>query len=115
MTSACVMLMGLATFGNAPWGNRLPSVLGPSATDTGAMATAGTLFGAPAMWMAGFIGGLCETALGASGARGCICADRRPQLLGLAAATIATILALTVLGHRLRAGVLARGALLVSL
>ena len=41
MISACLVLMGLATFANATWGNRLPSVLGPSATDTGAMATAG--------------------------------------------------------------------------
>lgn len=143
MVSACLVSMGVFTFVNATWGNRLPSVLGPSATDTGAMATAGAIFGAPAMWMAGFVGGLFETALGASGALGplrrflppyvCgivvltialslarvaggwIFADPRPQLLGLAGATVATILALTVLGHRLGRGLVARGALLLSL
>src|SRR5437868_13502142 len=47
MISACLVLMGVATFANATWGNRLPSVLGPSATDTGAMASAGAIFGAP--------------------------------------------------------------------
>src|SRR5262245_22003921 len=67
MISACLTVMGLATFANATWGNRLPSVLGPSATDTGAMATAGSIYGAPAMWMAGFIGGLFEIVVGASG------------------------------------------------
>jgi uracil-xanthine permease len=143
MISACLMLMGLATFANATWGNRLPSVLGPSATDTGAMATAGAIFGAPAMWMAGFVGGLFETVVGASGvlrslrrflppyvcgivvltigislarvAGGWLFADPRPEMLGLAAATVASILLLNVLGHRFRAGVLARGAILFSL
>jgi len=67
MISACLVLMGVATFVNATWGNRLPSVLGPSATDTGAMATAGAIFGAPAMWMAGFVGGIFETVVGVSG------------------------------------------------
>src|SRR6187455_285387 len=67
MISACLVLMGLATFANATWGNRLPSVLGPSATDTGAMASAGAIFGANAMWMAGLVGGLIEVAIGASG------------------------------------------------
>src|SRR6186997_2410016 len=67
MISACLMLIGAATFVNVTWGNRLPSVLGPSATDTGAMATAGAIYGAPAMWMAGFIGGLFEIVVGVSG------------------------------------------------
>ena len=143
MISACLVLMGIATFVNATWGNRLPSVLGPSATDTGAMATAGSIFGAPAMWMAGFVGGLFETVVGASGvlrslrrflppyvcgivvltigislarvAGGWIFADTRPQMLGLAAAAVASILLLTVIGHRFRIGVLARGSILFSL
>lgn len=143
MISACLVLMGIATFVNATWGNRLPSVLGPSATDTGAMATAGAIFGAPAMWMAGFVGGLFETVVGASGvlrslrrflppyvcgivvltigitlarvAGGWIFADTRPQMLGLAAAAVASILLLTVIGHRFRIGVLARGSILFSL
>jgi len=143
MISACLVLMGIATFVNATWGNRLPSVLGPSATDTGAMATAGSIFGAPAMWMAGFVGGLFETVVGASGvlrylrrflppyvcgivvltigislarvAGGWIFADTRPEMLGLASAAVASILLLTVIGHRFRIGVLARGSILFSL
>lgn len=143
MVSACLVLMGIATFVNATWGNRLPSILGPSATDTGAMATAGAIFGAPAMWMAGLIGGIFETAVGASGvlrslrrflppyvcgivvltigvslarvAGGWIFADTRPEMLTLAALAVISIVLLTVIGHRLRIGVLARGSLLLSL
>src|SRR5260370_1615772 len=44
MISACLVAMGLATFANATWGNRLPSVLGPSPTDTRAIASAGATF-----------------------------------------------------------------------
>lgn len=143
MVSACLVLMGIATFVNATWGNRLPSVLGPSATDTGAMATAGSIFGAPAMWMAGFVGGLFEAVVGASGvlrslrrflppyvcgivvltigislarvAGGWIFADTRPAMLGLAAFAVISIVLFTVIGHRFRIGVLARGSLLFSL
>src|SRR5262249_56071899 len=67
MISACLTLMGIGTFVNVTWGNRLPSVLGPSATDTGAMASAGAIYGAPAMWLAGCVAGLFETVVGASG------------------------------------------------
>jgi len=143
MVSACLVLMGIATFVNATWGNRLPSVLGPSATDTGAMATAGAIFGAPAMWMAGFVGGLFETVVGVSGvlrslrrflppyvcgivvltigislarvAGGWIFADTRPEMLGLAGLAVVSIVLFTVIGNRLRIGVLARGSLLFSL
>ncbi len=143
MISACLLMMGLATFVNVTWGNRLPSVLGPSATDTGAMATAGALYGAPAMWAAGFVGGLAEAAIGASGLLGplrrlwppyvCgivvlaialslarvagswIFAAPSPTLVGLAVAAVVAILALTVLGERLRLSWLARGAILLSL
>ncbi|HKH50044.1 MAG TPA: solute carrier family 23 protein [Thermoanaerobaculia bacterium] len=143
MISACLVLMGLSTFANATWGNRLPSVLGPSATDTGAMATAGSIYGAPAMWMAGFIGGLFEIVVGASGvlkplrrflppyvcgivvltigislarvAGGWIFNHPDPTQLSLAAGAVLSILVLTVIGHRLRLGVLARGALFFSL
>ncbi|HXU31550.1 MAG TPA: solute carrier family 23 protein [Thermoanaerobaculia bacterium] len=143
MISACLTLMGIATFANATWGNRLPAILGPSATDTGAMATAGAIFGAPAMWMAGFIGGLFETVVGMSGilsslrrflppyvcgivvltigvslarvAGGWLFMDPRPEMLGLAGATALSIVLLTVIGHRFRLGLLARGALLFSL
>jgi uracil-xanthine permease len=128
MISACLVCMGLATFANATWGNRLPSVLGPSATDTGAMASAGAIYGAPAMWMAGLVGGLIETAIGASGALarlrrflppyvcglivltigvtlarvagGWLFADPRPAMLGLAGATVLAVLVLTVIGAR---------------
>lgn len=143
MISACLVFMGIATFINATWGNRLPSVLGPSATDTGAMATAGAIFGAPAMWMAGFLGGVFETVVGASRvlsalrrflppyvcgivvvtigislarvAGGWLFADPRPEMLGLAAATVASIVLLTLIGHRFGLGLLARGAVLFSL
>jgi uracil permease len=143
MISACLMLMGVATFVNATWGNRLPSVLGPSATDTGAMATAGAIFGAPAMWMAGFVGGLFETLVGWSGiltplrrflppyvcgiivltiglslarvAGGWVLSDPRPAMLGLAALAVVCVVLLTVIGQRFRLGVLARGALFFSL
>ncbi|HVT17757.1 MAG TPA: solute carrier family 23 protein [Thermoanaerobaculia bacterium] len=128
MVSACLVCMGLATFANATWGNRLPSVLGPSATDTGAMASAGAIFGAPAMWMAGLVGGLMEIAIGASGvlarlrrflppyvcgiivltigvtlarvAGGWLFIDPRPRMLGLAGATVLAVLILNVIGAR---------------
>lgn len=143
MISACLVLMGLSTFANVTWGNRLPSVLGPSATDTGAMATAGAIYGAPAMWMAGFVAGLFEIVVGVSGvlaplrrflppyvcgiivltigaslarvAAGWIFTKPDPTLLALAAGTVLSILALTVIGHRLRLGLLARGAIFFSL
>jgi xanthine/uracil permease len=143
MISACLVCMGLATFVNATWGNRLPSVLGPSATDTGAMASAGAIFGPNAMWMAGLVGGVMETAIGLSGvlarlrrflppyvcgilvlvigvslarvAGGWLFADPRPAMLGLAGTTVLTVLALTILGARLRLGLLARGSVLFAL
>ncbi|MGH7487260.1 MAG: solute carrier family 23 protein, partial [bacterium] len=143
MISACLTLMGIATFVNVTWGNRLPSVLGPSATDTGAMATAGSIYGAPAMWMAGFIAGIFETVVGASGvlaplrrflppyvcgivvltiaislarvAGGWVFADPDPKMLGLAGAAVLSIIVLTVIGYRFRLGVLARGAIFFSL
>ncbi len=143
MISACLVLMGLATFVNVTWGNRLPSVLGPSATDTGAMATAGSIYGAPAMWMAGFLAGIFEVVVGVSGvlaplrrflppyvcgiivltigaslarvAGGWVFSDPSPTMLGLAGASVLSIVALTVIGHRLRLGVLARGAIFFSL
>lgn len=143
MISACLVLMGLATFANATWGNRLPSVLGPSATDTGAMASAGAIFGPNAMWMAGFVAGVAETLVGMSGvlarlrrylppyvcgiivltigvslarvAGGWLFSDLRPAMLGLAGSTALAILVFTVLGHRFGIGVLARGSILLSL
>src|SRR4029077_1820207 len=143
MISACLTLMGIATFVNVTWGNRLPSVLGPSATDTGAMASAGAIYGAPAMWMAGFVGGLFETIVGVTGllaplrrflppyvcgivvltigvslarvAAGWIFASPDPAMLGLAGAAVLSIVILTVIGHRLRFGLLARGAIFFSL
>jgi xanthine/uracil permease len=143
MVSACLVLMGAFSFVNATWGHRLPSIMGPSATMTGAMASAGAIFGAPAMWGAAFAGGLLQAALGASGAlaalrrflppyvcglvvltigislgrvaAGWVVADPRPEMLGLSAATAASILVLTVVGYRFGWGVLARGAILFSL
>ena len=125
MISACLVLMGLATFANATWGNRLPSVLGPSATDTGAMATAGR-----DLRRAGDVDGRLRrradrdrrraerraseaaalpaalrlrhrscspSALrSARVAGGWLFADPRPEMLGLAGAAVASILLLTV-------------------
>jgi xanthine/uracil permease len=143
MISACLTLMGLATFANVTWGNRLPSVLGPSATDTGAMASAGAIYGAPAMWMAGFLAGLFEIVVGVSGvlaplrrflppyvcgiivltigvslarvAGGWVFTDPDPTMLALAGGAVLSIVVLTVIGHRLRLGILARGAIFFSL
>jgi xanthine/uracil permease len=42
-------------------------------------------------------------------------ADPRPRMLGLAAAAVAAIVVLTLVGHRFRVGLLARGAVLFSL
>src|SRR4029078_3862542 len=93
MISACLVLMGLATFANATWGNRLPSVLGPSATDTGAMASAGAIFGGHAMWMAGLVGGLIEIAIGASGVLARLRRFLPPYVCGILVLTIGVSLA----------------------
>jgi len=143
MISTCLALMGVFTFVNATWGHRLPSVMGPSATNTGAMASVGAIFGAPAMWMAAFLGGIFEAVVGASGiltrlrrflppyvcgivvttiglslariAAGWVFADTRPAMLTLSGATALAIVALTVLGYRFGVGILARGSILFSL
>jgi uracil-xanthine permease len=143
MISACLVLMGIFTFINTTWGHRLPSVMGPSATNTGAMASVGTIFGAPAMWMGAMLGGIFEAVVGASGllgrlrrylppyvcgvvvttiglslarvAGGWVFADTRPAMLGLAGATGVSVILLTVLGYRFGLGVLARGSILCSL
>src|SRR5215510_6503276 len=98
MISACLVLMGIATFCNATWGNRLPSVLGPSATDTGAMATAGSIYGAPAMWMAGFIGGIFETVVGMSGVLAPLRRFLPPYVCGILVLTIGVSLARVAAG-----------------
>lgn len=143
MISTCLALMGFFTFVNATWGHRLPSVMGPSATMTGAMAAVGASFGAAAMWAAACFGGLIQTLLGASGALGFLRRFLPPAVCGLivltigvslarvaagwvlavpdnrmAALVVATalsILGLTVVGHRFGLGLLARGAILFSL
>lgn len=143
MISTCLVLMGVFTFVNATWGHRLPSVMGPSATNTGAMASVGAIFGAPAMWMGAFLGGLFEAAVGASGilsrlrrflppyvcgivvttigfslariAGSWIFADTRPGMLALCGLAGASIVLLTVAGHRFGLGFLARGSILLSL
>ena len=143
MISACLALMGVFTFVNATWGHRLPSVMGPSATNTGAMASVGSIFGAPAMWLGAFIGGLFEAVVGASGlltrlrrflppyvcgivvttiglslariAGGWVFADTRPAMLTLAGVTGLSVVLLAVAGYRFGLGVLARGSILFSL
>jgi len=143
MISACLVLMGIFTFINTTWGHRLPSVMGPSATNTGAMASVGAIFGAPAMWMGALLGGIFEAVVGASGllgrlrhylppyvcgivvttiglslarvAGGWVFADTRPAMLGLAGATGMSVILLSVVGYRFGLGVLARGSILFSL
>ena len=143
MISACLVMMGIFTFINATWGHRLPSVMGPSATDTGAMASVGAIFGAPAMWLGAFLGGIFEAVVGASGllgrlrqylppyvcgivvttigltlarvAGGWVFADTRPAMLGLAVATGVSVVLLAVVGYRFGLGVLARGSIFFSL
>lgn len=143
MISACLALMGVFTFVNATFGHRLPSVMGPSATNTGAMASVGAIFGAPAMWLGAFLGGIFEAVVGASGllgrlrrflppyvcgivvttiglslarvAGGWVFADTRPAMLGLVATTGASVVLLSVAGYRFGVGLLARGSILFSL
>ena len=143
MISACLVLMGVFTFINATWGHGLPSVMGPSATNTSAMASAGALFGAPAMWMAAFVGGIFEAVVGATGvitalrrylpayvcgivvvaigaslarvAGGWVFSNTSSTMLSLSGATVISIIALTMIGHRFNLGILARGAIFFSL
>lgn len=143
MISACLVGMGIFTFVNATWGHRLPSIMGPSATNTGAMAAVASIYGAGAMWAAAVIGGLFEAVLGASGllarlrrflppyvcgivvltitftlarvAAGWALADDRPAMLGLAAATGGLILLFSALGHRFGLGLLTRGSIVLTL
>ncbi|MFQ5350722.1 MAG: uracil-xanthine permease family protein, partial [Thermoanaerobaculia bacterium] len=143
MISACLVLMGIFTFINTTWGHRLPSVMGPSATNTGAMASVGAIFGAPAMWLGAFLGGIFEAVVGASGllgrlrrflppyvcgivvtaiglslarvAGGWVFADTRPPMLGLVGVTAASVILLAVAGYRFGLGILARGSILFSL
>jgi xanthine/uracil permease len=143
MISACLVLMGIFTYVNTTFGHRLPSVMGPSATNTGAMASVGAIFGAPAMWTGAFFGGIFEAVVGASGllgrlrrylppyvcgivvttiglslarvAGGWVFADTRPAMLGLVAATATSVVLLAVAGYRFGLGLLARGSILFSL
>jgi xanthine/uracil permease len=65
-----------------------------------------------------YVCGLIVLTIGLTLARvagGWLFADPRPAMLGLAAATAASILLFTLLGHRLGVGLLARGAILFSL
>ena len=57
------------------------------------MATAGAIFGAPAMWMAGFVGGLFETAVGASGVLRSLRRFLPPYVCGIVVLTIGISLA----------------------
>ena len=143
MVSTCLALMGVFTFINATWGHRLPSVMGPSATLTGALASVGTVFGAPAMWLGAFCGGIFEALVGVSGvlgslrrvltpmvcglvvttiglslarvAVGWVFTDPRPQVLGLAGVTALLTVTFLMVGRRPGLGLLARGAIFFSL
>lgn len=62
----CLVAMGVATLIQTTIGNRLPIIQGPSATLTGTLAPIAGQLGAPAMWGGIFVGALVEMAVGAS-------------------------------------------------
>ncbi|MFQ5568259.1 MAG: uracil-xanthine permease family protein [Rhodothermales bacterium] len=62
----CLFAMGVATLLQTTIGNRLPIIQGPSATLTGTLAPLAGQVGAPAMWGGVFIGALIEMVVGAS-------------------------------------------------
>ncbi len=64
--NSCLLAMGIATLIQTTFGNRLPIIQGPSATLTGTLAPIGAQLGGPAMWGGAFVGALLESAVGAS-------------------------------------------------
>lgn len=66
LISSGLVAMGLATLMQTTLGNRLPIIQGPSATVTGTLVSVAGTSGAAAMWGAAFVGSLFEMALGAS-------------------------------------------------
>ena len=143
LISAGLVAMGLATLLQTTLGNRLPIIQGPSATVTGTLVSVASTSGAAAMWGAAFVGSLLEMALGASRLLGSLrrffpaavsgvvilaiaaslgqfavrlaLGNGEAQNFALAGTVIALILILQTAGRRLGGGLLARGAIFLSI
>jgi len=88
----CLFSMGLATLIQTTIGNRLPIIQGPSATLTGTLAPVAAQLGPAAMWGAAFVGGLAEMAFGASRVLGGLRRLFPPVVAGVVVLTIALAL-----------------------
>ena len=141
--NSCLLAMGLATLIQTTVGNRLPIVQGPSATLTGTLAPIGAQLGGPAMWGGAFVGAILESLVGASRILGRLrrlfpaavsgvvivaiglalgqfaarlaIGDGRPISFGLALAVIAMIFVLQIALRNVAGGLLARGAIFLSI
>ncbi len=141
--NSCLLAMGLATLIQTTFGNRLPIIQGPSATLTGTLAPIGGQLGAPAMWGGAFVGAALESLVGASRILGQLrrlfpaavsgvvilaiglalgqfavqlaLGDGRPLNFGLAALVIAMIFVLQIALRGVAGGLLARGAIFLSI
>ncbi len=141
--NSCLLAMGLATLIQTTFGNRLPIIQGPSATLTGTLAPIGAQLGAPAMWGGAFVGAILESLVGASRVLGqlrrlfpaavsgvvivaiglalgqfavrLMIGDGRPLNFVLAALVIAMIFVLQIALRGVAGGILARGAIFLSI
>ncbi len=141
--NSCLLAMGLATLIQTTFGNRLPIIQGPSATLTGTLAPIGGQLGAPAMWGGAFVGAALESLVGASRILGQLrrlfpaavsgvvilaiglalgqfavqlaLGDGQPLNFGLAALVIAMIFVLQIALRGVAGGLLARGAIFLSI
>jgi uracil-xanthine permease len=98
----CLFSMGVATLIQTTIGNRLPIIQGPSATLTGTMAPIAGQVGPAAMWGGAFLGGLIEMTVGAARLVGLMRRLFPPVVAGVVVVTIA--LALGQLAVRLMVG-----------
>jgi uracil-xanthine permease len=98
----CLFSMGIATLIQTTIGNRLPIIQGPSATLTGTLAPIASQLGPAAMWGGAFLGGLIEMVVGAARLVGIMRRLFPPVVAGVVVLTIA--LALGQLAVRLMVG-----------
>jgi uracil-xanthine permease len=138
-----LVAMGLATLVQTTLGNRLPIIQGPSATLTATLGPVAAQVGAPAMWGGIFLGGLIEMTIGLSGVlrnlrrlfppvvSGVVImsiglslghlairlsvGDGRPLNFIFSGTAIGLVLLLQFRCRRLWGGLLARGAIFVSI
>lgn len=139
----CLFAMGLATLLQTTIGNRLPIIQGPSATLTGTLAPVAAQLGPAAMWGGAFLGGIIEMVIGATGILGFLrrlfppvvsgvvvmsiglslgglairlsVGDGRPLNFALAAASIGMVLFLQFRCRELLGGIVARGAIFITI